>query len=279
MDMLPPDWPYLLTMLILLGGVAGFMAGLLGIGGGIILVPGLYFVFKTLGYDTSVLMHVCVGTSLAVIIPTGISSSLAHYKKGAVRMDLVKRIGGGVVIGVIAGTVLAHYLSGDSMTLVFAVALFIFAGLMQIKPKQKPGVDAQAAYGPKQPYASIGGLIIGVLSSLMGIGGATLNVPFMTLSGVAIHQAVASSSAMGPLIALPGTIGFILIGWNEPGLPPYSLGYVNLIALALITPSSVFMAPFGAKVAHKISVVALRRVFAIFIVIVAIKMLLEAVRG
>ena len=265
----------LIPLLLALGVFAGFLAGLLGVGGGMILVPGLYFLFKTLGYSTDVLMHLAVGTSLAIIIPTGISSAYAHYKRDAVRIDLVRYIGPGIVLGVMAGTVIADYLSGRKLTLVFACALFVFAVLMQIPPKVRH--DGIHAIG--RAKGTVGGFFVGVLSSLMGIGGATLNVPFMTLNGVGIHNAVATSSALGPFIALPGTIGFMLIGLGVAGLPPFSLGYVNLLALVVIAPFSVLAAPYGAAVAHKVSVVVLRRIFSFFIIVVACKMVWEAVYG
>lgn len=266
--------PFLIPLLLALGAAAGFLAGLLGIGGGIVLVPGLYFIFKTLGYAEANLMHLAVGTSLAIIIPTGISSARAHYRKNAVRMDVVKMVGPGIVFGVAAGTVIAGGLSGAALTIVFAGALFLFAGLMQIPPKvREHGHSMTPAKG------AAGGFVVGVLSSLMGIGGATLNVPFMTLNGVPIHQAVGSSSALGPVIALPGTIGFIVIGLGVPELPPFSLGYINLLAACVIAPLSVVAAPYGAALAHGASVKTLRRVFSAFIIIVAVKMIWEAVYG
>ena len=267
--------PVLIPLLIVLGLAAGFMAGLLGIGGGIILVPGLFFLFKTLGYAPDILMHLSVGTSLAIIIPTGFSSARAHWKRGAVKTDLLKYIGPGIVLGVAGGTLVADYLSGHALTIVFAVALVCFALLMQISPKVRE--DASHTIGVIK--GSIGGFVVGLLSSLMGIGGATLNVPFMTLNGISIHNAVATASALGPFIALPGTIGFILIGWGHAGLPPFSLGYINLLAAALIAPLSMLAAPYGAAMAHKVSVVALRRIFSVFIIIVALKMMWEAFTG
>jgi uncharacterized membrane protein YfcA len=267
--------PVLIPVLIVLGLAAGFMAGLLGIGGGIILVPGLYFLFKTLGYDPEALMHLSVGTSLAIIIPTGISSALSHYRRGAVRFDLVKHIGPGIVTGVIAGTAIADRLDGDSLVIVFAAALLLFAALMQLPPKVKE--DGAHSIGPVK--GTVGGFFVGTLSSLMGIGGATLNVPFMTLSGVSIHNAVATASALGPFIALPGAIGFLWIGLDESNLPPFSFGYINLLAALLIAPLSVLAAPWGVKTAHSVSVKTLRRIFSIFIVIVAIKMIWDAAHG
>ncbi len=267
--------PLLLPLLAILGMAAGFMAGLLGIGGGIILVPGLFFLFKTLGYSPDILMHMAVGTSLAIIIPTGISSAMAHYRKGAVRKDLIFHIGPGIVAGVIAGTALAGVLSGQALTFIFAGALFVFAFLMQIPPK----VRDDGLHSVNQPKGTLGGFAVGTLSSLMGIGGATLNVPFMTLNGVSIHQAVATASALGPLIALPGAIGFIVIGAGQAGLPPMTLGYINFLAVMLIAPASVLAAPYGARAAHAVSVVMLRRIFSAFVVIVALKMIWDAYHG
>lgn len=263
----------LIPLLLMLGVLSGVLAGLLGIGGGIVLVPGLYHLFHHLGYDQDILMHLAVGTSLAIIIPTGLSSARSHAKKGAVDMGLVRMIGFGLVIGVMAGTFVAGNISGNSLTVIFAVALAFFAILMNIPPRVK---DAKPL---AQSIASIGGLVVGVLSSLMGIGGATLNVPFMTLHGVPIHRAVGSSSAMGPLIAIPGTIGFAIIGWHVAGLPPLSLGYINMAAFIVIAPASVLAAPLGVMLAHKLNVKHLRIVFSIFLIIVATKMAWGAWHG
>lgn len=263
----------LIPLLLLLGVTSGILAGLLGIGGGIVLVPGLYHLFHHLGYDPDILMHLAVGTSLAIIIPTGISSARSHAKKGAVDMGLVRMIAFGLIAGVMAGAFIAGNISGNSLTIVFAVALTVFAFLMNIPPRvasEKP---------LSQPTASIGGFVVGVLSSLMGIGGATLNVPFMTLHGVPIHRAVGSSSAMGPLIAIPGTIGFAIIGWHISGLPPLSFGYINMAAFAVIAPASVLAAPLGVMLAHKLNVKHLRIVFSVFLIVVAAKMAWGAWHG
>lgn len=266
------EWSLLISLMLGLGLCAGFLAGLLGIGGGVILVPGLYYIFKHLGFEADVLMHLAIGTSLAVIIPTGFVSVRAHLKRGAVRIDLVKKIGIGIVLGVGIGTLIADYVSGDSLKLVFALTLILFAGIMQVNPQKFQFRDDV----PPQPWTGLAGGVIGILSTLMGIGGATLNVPFMTLNGVPIHTAVGTSSAMGPLIAIPGAIGFVIIGWGQGGLPPFSIGYVNLLALIVLAPFSMLAAPWGARVAHSVSVPVLRRVFSFFIVIVAAKMLYSA---
>lgn len=274
-DLSVTDWMVLVSLIIGLGGVAGFMAGLLGIGGGVVLVPGLYYIFGMLGFPPDHLMHVAVGTSLTIIIPTGISSARAHIKKNGVRFDLVKRIGIGIVLGVGVGTFVADYISGQNLKIVFSCALMVFAAIMQIDPQKFRLCDDV----PPQPWSGMAGGLIGILSSLMGIGGATLNVPYMSLHGVPIHTAVGTSSAMGPLIAIPGAIGFIWIGWGLDHLPPYSLGYVNLLAALAIMPISVLCAPWGARVAHRVSVKKLRLVFSVFIILVAVKMLHGALTG
>ncbi len=275
MDVFLAQAVMLVPLLVFLGLLAGFMAGLLGVGGGIVLVPGLYYLFKTLGHSESLLMHLAVGTSLAIIIPTGLSSAMAHARQGAVRFDLVRHIGPGIVAGVAAGTWLASGMNAQEMKTIFAVALICFAVLMQLPSKKTESENRSLGF----IKGSAGGFIVGGISSLMGIGGATLNVPFMTLNGIAIHNAVASASALGPFIALPGAIGFMIIGWHESGLPPFSLGYVNLLAFCVIAPLGVLAAPYGARVAHKVSVTVLRRIFSIFIVMVAARMLMDAYHG
>ncbi len=270
------EWLPLILSLMGLAALAGFLAGLLGIGGGLVLVPGLYFIFNYLGYTADNIMHLAVGTSLATIIATGLSSARAHWKRGSVRFDLVKTIGLGMVIGVVMGTYVASQTTGMGLKIVFASALVFFAFLMQVNPKKfKIFNDI-----PRQPWPTIAGSIIGTICTLMGIGGAALNVPYMTLHNVPIHKAVGSSSALGLLIAVPGVLGFLFIGMGQGAdLPPYSVGYVNLLALGIIIPVTVFMAPVGVSVAHKFSVKILRQVFSGFLIIIAIRMILEVIKG
>lgn len=276
MDILTPaGWGLLIAFLLALGTLAGFLAGLLGIGGGMVLVPGLYFGLKAMGFDSGALMHVAVGTSLAVIIPTGLSSARAHWKRGAVRLDLVKQIGPGVLLGVAGGTFIAHHIEEQGMTMFFACALSALAIIMLINPARFSPLQST----PRQPWMGLSGMVIGVMSSLMGIGGATISVPWMAACRVPMHTAVGSASALGLVIAIPAAIGFIIIGWDADGLPPFSLGYINFLAWPLIIPASVLAAPWGAKLAHSVSVDRLRKLFACFLVIVAGKMLWEALHG
>lgn len=272
MDILTlPQWGLLVSFLLSLGALAGFLAGLLGIGGGMVLVPGLYFGLKMLGFESGALMHVAVGTSLAVIIPTGLSSARAHWKRGAVRLDIVKQLGVGVLIGVGVGTLIAARIEEQGMTLFFAAALSGLAVVMIVNPARFTPLQGV----PRQPWMGVAGGVIGIVSSLMGIGGATISVPWLAMCRVPIHTAVGTASALGLVIAIPAAIGFIVIGWGESGLPPYSLGYINFLAWPLIIPASVLAAPWGAKLAHSVSVERLRKFFALFLVIVAAKMLWE----
>lgn len=263
------EWGLLVAFLLALGGVAGFLAGLLGIGGGVVLVPGLYFGLQYLGFESDALMHVAVGTSLAVIIPTGFSSARAHYKRGAVDFSLVKTIGPGILCGVAAGTLIAHFINEAGMTLFFAFAVSVLAVVMVVNPARfSPFAGVLSRF-----WMGVSGFVIGAFSSLMGIGGATISVPWMAMCRVPMHTAVGTASALGLVIAIPAALGFIYIGWGVAGLPPFSLGYINFLAWPLIIPASVLMAPWGVKCAHAVSVDLLRKIFASFLILIAAKML------
>lgn len=258
----------LAALLLGLGLTAGFLSGLLGVGGGIVLVPGLYYIFTSLGFPEEFLMHMAVGTSLAIIVPTGFSSARSHYKRGNVDLGLVKTIGIGILIGVGIGTYIADLVSGDELQGIFASCLLLMAAIMAFKPARFQIADKI----PAQPTPALVGTVIGALSTLMGIGGASLSVPFMTMCGQAIHRAVGTAAAIGLVISIPAVAGFIVIGKEISGLPPFSLGYINILAWLFITPVSVLTAPFGVRVAHKASVDRLRALFAFFLLIVATKM-------
>lgn len=269
----------LIVLLASLGAVAGFLAGLLGVGGGIILVPGLYAVFNFLqpnmGFDVTHLMHLSVGTSLAIIIPTGFSSALAHHKRGSVDFNLIKMIAGGIVVGVIFSTWVVQGLDALTMKMIFASAILVLAIIMIANPARFQISQEE----PKQPFSSLAGFVIGGLSTLIGIGGATLSVPYLSLHGVPMHRAVGSASAMGLVIAVPAAIGFMIIGSGQNNLPPFSVGYVNFMAWAAIIPVSVSIAPLGVRVAHKISVKRLKVTFAIFMMVVALNMWRKILMG
>lgn len=257
-------------LLAFLGIFAGFSAGLLGIGGGAILVPGLYYLLKHFGF-ADVAMHVAVGTSLATIIFTGISSGLAHHKKGAVDIPMLKKFLPGVVIGVAAGTYLADILPTEGLKIIFAGSQLAFGTYMILRTNKTNLVNDL----PRQPYLSIFAALNAGLATMMGVGGGVQNVTFMTICNVGIHKAIATAAAIGPFIAIIGTAGFVYIGQDHEGLPPYSFGYINLAAFGCIIVTSVTFAPLGAKFAHSLPVPKLKKYFAIFMLVIAAKMLLE----
>jgi uncharacterized membrane protein YfcA len=268
------DTPTVIMMIVglaALGCVAGILAGLLGIGGGIVLVPGLLYIFQALGMESESLIHVCVGTSLALIIPNGLMSARSHWKKDAVDMSLVKVIGVGILVGVAIGTIIADNLAGPSLQLVFACAVVVLAILMIVDPSRFKLFQSM----PPNPWPSVAGTVIGAISSLIGIGGGTLSVPFMTLSQVPIHRAIGTASALGVVIAVPATLGFMYIGLGEAGRPPFSFGYVNGLAWLLILPTSLLSVKLGVWMAHKAPVKMMKRIFALFLVVVAVKMWMD----
>lgn len=256
--------------LLATGIIAGVIAGLLGVGGGIVIVPVLFHIFTTLGIDESIRMHLAVGTSLGTIIPTSIRSVRAHHKKGAVDWALLRRWAVPMLLGVLLGTVLASHVDGKVLTGVFAVfAIVIAANLVFGREEWRLGSEL-----PSLPTQSAIATVIGGLSSMMGIGGGTFGVTTMTLFGRPIHQAVATSAGLGLIISVPGAIGFLVSGLSAENLPPFSVGYVNLIGLALIVPMTVLSAPWGAALAHKISRQTLARAFAFFLLITSVKMMM-----
>lgn len=258
--------------LVIAGIVGGLVAGMLGVGGGIVIVPVLYHVLAGLGIDETLRMHIAVGTSLATIIPTSISSLRAHNAKGAVDWELLKRWVVPLIVGVAIGSTLAGIASGRALALVFAlVALPVAIHMAFGGGERRIGHQLPRGIGGFLLPAGIGGV-----STMMGIGGGTVGVPAMALFGMPIHRAVATASAFGAIISIPGTIGSIVAGWNVQGLPPYSLGYVNLLGFFLIAPASFLMAPVGAWLAHSTDKGRLRIVFAAFIAITAARMLYDA---
>lgn len=261
----------LIMALAALGALGGFLAGLLGVGGGIVLVPGLLFIFQALGMDSPSLIHVCVGTSLALIVPNGLMSSRAHWQKGAVDFALVKSIGAGILIGVVIGTVLADMLAGPSLQMIFATAIVLLALIMVVNPARFQIFKAM----PPAPWPSVAGVVNGTISTLIGIGGGTLNVPFMSLCNVPIHRAIGTAAALGVVIAVPAALGFVIIGLGEEGRPPFSIGYVNALAWILILPTSLLSVRAGVWAAHKAPVNIMRWIFAGFMIVVAVKLWMD----
>ncbi len=265
-----PAWlAGLVLALVVTGAIAGVLAGLLGVGGGIVIVPVLYHLFTLLDIDESVRMHVTVGTSLATIIPTSIMSSRAHRRRGSLDVSLIRRLMPGVVVGVVLGAIASRYLGGGVLTAVFAVVALAVA--LNMAFKRDGFALADGLPGPAGT-ALIGGGIGGV-STLMGIGGGTLSVPILNALRVPMHTAVGTGAMLGMVISLPGALAFVVNGLGVPLRPPLSLGYVNLLGMALIVPATMATTGWGARLAHRIDARRLRQVFALFLALTSARML------
>lgn len=256
-----------IVFLLVSGAVAGMFAGLLGIGGGIIIVPVLAMVFTSQGVSIDVLMHIAIGTSLATIVVTSLSSIRAHHKHQAINWPVVRVITIGLFIGGLIGAVIAKRIAGEDLKLIFSIFMFLIAAQMYFGNTTKAHRTL-----PNKPGMILAGTGIGTIASLMGVGGGSMSVPFFTWCNMSIRKAVATSSAVGFPIAVAGTIGFILTGWSVTDRPVMSLGYVNLPAFLSIVVASVLSAPLGAWIAHRISPVILKRIFAGFLFILGIRM-------
>ena len=254
--------------LLAAGAFAGILAGLLGVGGGIVIVPVLFHLFSFLEIPDAVRMHLAVGTSLSTIIVTSISSMRAHNRRGAVDWDLLKSWGPAVAVGVLLGTAIAVYVRGEVLTLVFAVVALAVSAHMAFAPE---GLRVASAL-PRGALRATMGAVIGAISAMMGIGGGTLSVPTLVMCDYPIRRAVGTASAIGLIIAVPGTLGFVLSGHGVDGLPPFTVGYVSLLGFILIVPMTVLMAPVGAHIAHTIKTRMLRRAFALFLALTALRM-------
>lgn len=261
--MILPD----LLAFLLLGAFAGVLAGLLGVGGGLVIVPVLAFIFADRGFDG--VMHLAVGTSLATIVFTSLSSVRAHQRRGAVRWDVFARLTPGIVLGALVGAGIADLMPGERLRLVFGVFELLVA--VQMALSAKPGPHRQL---PGPAGMGIAGGVIGAVSAVVGIGGGTLTVPFLAWCNVPMRQAVATSAACGLPIAVAGAAGFVWTGWGEANLPEYTLGYLYLPALAGIVIASVLSAPLGARLAHTVPAASLKRFFALFLAILGLRMLL-----
>lgn len=258
-----------IALYLLTGAVAGLSAGLLGVGGGLIIVPILFFVFSRQDVAVEHVMHMALATSLATIIVTSIASARAHHKRGAVLWPIVFSLTPGIIVGAWLGAVFASTLSSDVLRPIFGVFELLVA--IHLLVNYRPAIHTTSISTVRN---ITGGGLIGAISSIVGIGGGTLTVPFLLWHNIAIRNAVASSAACGFPIAVAGTAAYIYSGWGTAGLPAYSLGYVNLAAFAVIIITSIITAPVGASLAHKLPERTLRMVFALFLFALGIKMLL-----
>ena len=264
---------YLPSALALLftGAIAGVLAGLLGVGGGIVIVPVLFNLFGVLALPAESAMHVAVGTSLATIIPTSIASMRSHLKRGSVDKGLLKAWATPVFIGSALGALISAQVAGVVLTTVFAVV----ATLVALNMVSKEGLKVADSLPITRWANSAIAFVIGTFSAMMGIGGGTLSVPTLSAFNFDIRKAVGTASAIGLAISIPGMIGFVIAGWDNPNLPPFSIGYVNIIGFFLIFPMTVMTAPIGARIAHTINRVWLRRAFALFLGVTAVRMFLK----
>ncbi len=266
-------WLLIIPILLLVGAIAGTLAGLLGVGGGIVIVPVLYWLTETglLQVDQSVAIHFAVATSLATIIPTSISSARAHHKKGSIDVEMFRAWAPWMVFGALLGGLLAAKFDASLLSGVFGVIAVIVV-INMVNPK--PFTLAKAPPKSIMAKAIIAGPI-GAFSAMMGIGGGTLSVPILTLLSFPVHRAVGTASLFGLTIAVPGVLGFAFAGQNINGLLPISLGYINLPAAVTISIATFFCAPLGVKIAHRLNASGLRLAFAVFLGISGIKMLSE----
>ena len=249
----------------------GFVAGLFGIGGGLITVPFLYYIFGQLGIDQQYIMHLAVGTSFAIIIPTSTVSVLTHHKFNAVDFNIVKNYGIFVITGVVIGTIFAATLKTKSLVLFFSIViLFLGIYLLLIKEKEQNIVSEMKLY-----LKFILGVIVGFISAIMGIGGAVMNVPIFKYFGYSINKAIGSAAAIGFLVALFGAIGFLISGSYLKTNLPLSIGFLNIPAFLIFIPITTFMARLGARTVHKIDKKKISKIFGLFLLIVATKFLFE----
>ena len=278
-----PQQIYLTLALLTCGCAAGFSAGLLGIGGGAVMVPVLYYVLAVFGYPESVTMHMAVATSSAVIIPGSLRSVRAHHAHGAVDWDFLWPRGKphkswGLWIGagsLLAASVLARYIPGQALTLIFGVMAslvslqFIFG---------RPGFRFRDRIPGGLALPVVGGTV-GMLSALMGIGGGAMSVTLLTLCNKSIHRAIGTASGIGVFISIPATLGFMTSGWGVADRPPLSLGYISVLGWFLLTVTALIFIPLGAKTAHNTDAENLRRTFGIFLLVIALNLTRTALGG
>ena len=267
--------PLVIVGLLALGCGAGFMAGLLGVGGGMIMVPFLTALMSAQGMDPELSVKVAIATSMSTIMFTSLSSVRAHHKRGAVRWDIVRTLAPGIVLGSLIGSMgIFAFLRGFWLAIFFGVFVMFSATQMLLGKKPKPTRQLPGTAG-----RVVAGGCIGMLSGLVGAGGGFISVPFMTWCNVVMHNAVATSAALGFPIAISNVLGYVIGGSNAEGMPPWSLGYIWLPALATVAIASVSTAPLGAKAAHRLPVAKLKGVFAVMLYALAFYMLWKGLKG
>ena len=264
--------PQMLALLLFIGAFAGILAGMLGVGGGVVLVAAFFYAFQGLGYESPQLMQICLATSLATIVVTSFRSVMGHNKRGAVDWGILRGWAPGIVIGAGMGVFAAMQLSSTALQGIFGL-LAISVGLYMLLGRQEWRLAPQMPTGSKRLALSP---LIGFLSVLMGIGGGSIGVPVMTLHNVPIHRAIATAAGFGALIAVPSVVGFLSVDVVEDARPPWTVGAVNLPAFAVISAMTILTTPFGVRMAHAMDPRPLRHVFAVFLILVALNMLWKA---
>lgn len=260
----------LIPLLLAAGAVGGLLAGLLGVGGGIVLVPILYHIYTGLGMSAEIAMPLSVGTSLSTIIFTSLMSARSHHRRGNIDLDLIRRWAPWIIAGVALGTTLGSIVPGATLKTLFGGLMTVVALHMFWTVLRKPRI---ADHLPSRPIQSAIAAGVGSLASMLGIGGGTLVVPILNLFDYPIHRAVGSASLVGFIISVPATLGYIYSGWHVPNLPVGSTGYVNWLAFALLVPATMSFAPLGARLCHRLDVPRLKQVFSVFLLIIGVKML------
>ncbi|KEJ90083.1 sulfite exporter TauE/SafE family protein [Sulfitobacter donghicola] len=263
------------VLLLVIGAFAGVLAGLLGVGGGIVLVPAFFYAFQTLGYGGDQLMQMCLATSLATIIVTSVRSVMSHHKKGAVDWGILKSWAPGIVVGAIVGMFVVAGLRSTTLQAIFGV-LALVVGLYMGFGRSEWRLGQAMPMGLLRAVLSP---LMGFLSVLMGIGGGSFGVPMMSLYNTPIHRAVATAAGFGVVIAVPSVIGFLFVDLDPAKKPPLTIGAVNLGAFVLVIAMTLLTAPLGARLAHAMDPKPLKRVFAVFLVLVALNMLRKAFWG
>ncbi len=266
------QWLILVMTMVATGAVAGVLAGLFGIGGGVVIVPVLEAALSLLGVDAAIRMHVAVATSLATIVPTSIASARAHHQRQSVDVDIVRQWAVYVLVGALLGAWIASQVHSRVLALVFATLALLVAVKMLLLPVSRNLTDSV----PRGPLVKVIPTAIGCFSSMMGIGGGTFSVMTLTLFNTPIHRAVGTAALFGLVISVPATVGFVIAGWSDLRVPPGSLGYVSLIGFACIAPATVLAAPLGARIAHGFSERRLSMLFGAFLVFASLRLFYRA---
>jgi len=264
----------MLVVLLVIGAFAGVLAGLLGVGGGIVLVPAFFYAFQRLGYDGPQLMQMCLATSLATIIVTSVRSVHSHNQKGAVDWDILRSWAPGIAVGALVGMLVVSQLRSNTLQAIFGILALIVGVYMSFGRAEWRLGQAM----PKGPLRFILSPLVGFMSVLMGIGGGSFGVPLMSLFNTAIHRAVATAAGFGVVIAVPAAIGFLFVDMKMD-VPPLTIGAINLIAFGIIIAMTLVTAPWGVKLAHSMDAKPLKRAFGVFLVLVAVNMLRKAMIG